>query len=117
MLIHEAWLLPVALLVSLFSAAAKLSAKVTTPEASVGRCYLGLLYQVIPNTLLIALLGGIALALPAAVVTRNRMAAYVVRAIQIPEMVRFRKGTGWDESKIKPPFPAGASIPTRPRPK
>jgi hypothetical protein len=101
---RAAWLLPVSLMAMLAVTAAVRTRALTAPERGMGRCLVGLLHQVAANAVLVVVIAYLALAVPTAVI-RHRMTAWALPYYLGGKTERFRQEMGWDETKVRYPFP------------
>jgi hypothetical protein len=106
------WTLPIVLIVVLGIAARMKSHRLLSPERGVGRSQVGLLHQVLPNTLLVVVLAYVALAVPTALM-RHQMTAMGWPYVLGDKQSDFRKEMGWDEAKVRHPFAAAVSRESR----
>lgn len=101
-------LLPLSLMAMLAVTAAVRTRALTAPERGMGRCLVGLLHQVAPNAVLVVVVAYLALAAPT-VVMRHRITSQGLPYVTGDKEARFRDEIGWDEAKVRYPFPIGES--------
>jgi hypothetical protein len=102
------WVFPVALIVVLGVAARVQTRSLLSPERGTDRCGVGMLHQILPNALLVVVLVYLALAVPTAVI-RHQMTSAALAYVTGDKSAHFREEMGWDEAKVRYPFPIGRS--------
>lgn len=102
------WVFPIVLIVVLGVAARVQTRRLLSPERGINRCLVGMLHQVLPNALLAVVLSYLALAVPTAVM-RHQMTSTGLAYMVGDKRAHFREEMGWDEAKVRYPFPIGES--------
>ncbi len=113
MLARVVWILPIVLVVVFGVAALVRARRPLSPERGAARCWVGVLHQLLPNALLVVVLGYLALAVPT-VVLRHQLTSQGLPYAFGDKRSRFREEIGWDETKVRYPFAVEATEGQRP---